>query len=174
MPQAELYDVGLGFNASWQPQIATITTPLLSGNSLIIGGSQFRGVSEGSAGNGSQDSAADYPVVQLHSLGNEQTLFLGVTSWSTNSVVTAPVSGFPPGWALATVFVNGIPSQSSLLNIVANASFTGPLGIGRSGHTATLLSNGKVLVAGGYNGLNFLAGAELYDLSTGTWQSTVR
>ena len=38
-------------------------------------------------------------------------------------------------------------------------------------HTATLLSNGKVLVAGGYNG-NYLASAELYDPATNTWSTT--
>jgi hypothetical protein len=38
-------------------------------------------------------------------------------------------------------------------------------------HTATLLSNGKVLVAGGYNGAA-LASAELYDPTSGTWTAT--
>jgi Galactose oxidase, central domain/Kelch motif len=50
---------------------------------------------------------------------------------------------------------------------------TGSLVTARSGHTATLLPNGKVLVAGGSAGL-FAAtpGAELYDPASGTWTAT--
>ena len=39
-------------------------------------------------------------------------------------------------------------------------------------HTATLLPNGKVLVAGGSNGILYLASAELDDPATGTWSAT--
>ena len=42
----------------------------------------------------------------------------------------------------------------------------------RAYHTATLLPNGQVLVAGGYNGSCLLASAELYDPATGTWTAT--
>jgi hypothetical protein len=45
---------------------------------------------------------------------------------------------------------------------------TGVMSNARSGHTATLLSNGKVLVAGVDNG----ASAELYDPATGLWSAT--
>ena len=48
---------------------------------------------------------------------------------------------------------------------------TGSLVTARGEHTATLLTNGKVLVAGGYNA-GYLASAELYDPVTGTWTVT--
>jgi len=49
---------------------------------------------------------------------------------------------------------------------------TGSLATARYFHTATLLPNGKVLVAGGAIGYTPLASAELYDPATGTWTAT--
>lgn len=49
---------------------------------------------------------------------------------------------------------------------------TGAMGTPRYEHTATLLANGKVLVAGGYSGTNDIASTELYDPATGTWEAT--
>jgi N-acetylneuraminic acid mutarotase len=50
---------------------------------------------------------------------------------------------------------------------------TGSLNIPRSGHTATLLANGKMLVVGGYdNPNNRLNSAELYDPASGRWSIT--
>jgi Galactose oxidase, central domain/Kelch motif len=49
---------------------------------------------------------------------------------------------------------------------------TGNLVAGRAGHTAVLLQNGKVLVAGGANAQGFLSSAEMYDPFTGTWAAT--
>ena len=52
---------------------------------------------------------------------------------------------------------------------------TGNLNTARAGHTATLLPDGKVLVAGGIannsDPLNFLDSAELYDPALNTWSS---
>jgi N-acetylneuraminic acid mutarotase len=48
---------------------------------------------------------------------------------------------------------------------------SGNLNTARQLHTSTLLPNGQVLVAGGYNG-GYLASAELYNPTTGTWTTT--
>ncbi|HWO00328.1 MAG TPA: kelch repeat-containing protein, partial [Blastocatellia bacterium] len=51
-------------------------------------------------------------------------------------------------------------------------STTGKLNTYRFNHTATLLQNGKILVAGGANGSVLIDSAELYDPDTGTWSNT--
>ena len=71
-------------------------------------------------------SPTDYPLVQLRNWENEQTAFLTPTNWSTNSFVSVPLTNFPVGNAMATVFVNGIASTSSvvLVSAAAPASLT--------------------------------------------------
>ncbi len=49
---------------------------------------------------------------------------------------------------------------------------TGELTVPRQFHTATLLPNGKVLIAGGSNGNSAWASAELYDPASGTFTAT--
>ncbi|BDA78550.1 hypothetical protein LPTSP3_g14800 [Leptospira kobayashii] len=50
---------------------------------------------------------------------------------------------------------------------------TGSMNVPRDIHTATLLNNGKVLIAGGYSSnVGYLSSAELYDPNTGTFSTT--
>ncbi len=88
---------------------------------------------------------------------------------------------FSPSQSLLTLALNqygtiGTPTNAftgsaSVPDLVTFAP-SGNMSVARSGHTATLLNNGKVLVAGGYgNGPN-PASAELYDPASGTWSST--
>ena len=77
---------------------------------MTASGSLFQGISEASGGNGSQNSSSNYPLVQLLSLANEQTLFLPVdpmASWSDTSFTSTPLTimttnsgGFPVGYAV--------------------------------------------------------------------------
>jgi N-acetylneuraminic acid mutarotase len=52
-------------------------------------------------------------------------------------------------------------------------SSAGSLAVGRGGHTATLLQNGKVLVAGGYGTASFVgfSDVEIYDPTTNSWSA---
>ncbi|CAF1285129.1 unnamed protein product [Adineta ricciae] len=49
---------------------------------------------------------------------------------------------------------------------------TGNMNVARYWHTASILSNGKALVTGGWTGSVSLNSAELYDPSTGNWTTT--
>ena len=130
LSSSELYDIRFGF----QPVPGSRKLPRpprrsIQADSLVITGSGFRGVSEGSSGN-TQDSPADYPVVQLRSMESGQTMFLLSTNWSANSFTSMPVTNLPPGWMLATMFVNGIPGTSGIIlfgpNILTMLSISTP------------------------------------------------
>ncbi len=79
-------------------------------------------------------------------------------------------------WLAATLHV-GIGAPRPLPEIHPTGtgwSATGNLLVGRSHHTATLLRDGRVLVAGGTGAGNegVLSSAELYDPARGTWSAT--
>jgi Kelch motif protein/galactose oxidase-like protein len=82
------------------------------------------------------------------------------------------------------VLVAGGATSERFLGVTGNAEIydpgtgtwtrTGSMNVARQGATATVLPNGKVLVAGGSVFINgdALTSAELYDPSTGTWTLT--
>src|SRR4029079_1083241 len=76
-----------------------------------------------------------------------------------------------------SLFLLLLAGSTALMQSARAGSFqfapTGNLITARAAHTATLLPNDKVLVAGGINFSDgYLSGAELYDPTTGTWSQT--
>ena len=66
-----------------------------------------------------------------------------------------------------------LPDANGIAQTPGTWTATGSMSIGRQAYfTATLLTNGKVLVAGGSDGAAIVSSAELYDSSTGTWTPT--
>ncbi len=120
-PAPELYDVGLGSTAAWSPRVNPVNSPLNLGFALRITGSQFRGVSGASGGN-SQDSSTDYPLLQLRAFESGWTKFVTCSNWSLTGFTSMPVLNFPPGWASATICVNGIQSSGAAFNVSVPAA----------------------------------------------------
>ena len=69
---------------------------------------------------------------------------------------------------------NGVTTNSAELYDPATCTnqFTGFMSVPRRDHTATLLPNGRLLVAGGFNGSQVISRSELYDPATRTWTAT--
>jgi N-acetylneuraminic acid mutarotase len=75
----------------------------------------------------------------------------------------------PAGLILMALAVSLFVTQAAL---AASWTPTGSMQVARFSHTATLLSNGKVLVAGGGGSTYALQSAALYDPATGSWTGT--
>ena len=87
---------------------------------------------------------------------------------TTRPVKTKNQTILPLTLALAAMIFNSSVAQPLQAPSFTN---TGAMTTARSGHTATLLPNGKVLVAGG-GGVSSASSAELYDPATGMWTAT--
>jgi len=85
-------------------------------------------------------------------LGNGDVLVVGGTSPNTNSCPLTSAELYDPA--------------------TGTWSLTGSMATPRCDQTATLLSNGNVLVAGGASNAGIQASAELYHPTTGTWTTT--
>ena len=111
---SELFNAGLGFLESWRPSISFLS---VTANYYTVNGAHFQGISEAS-GHGAQSSASNYPVALLQSLDNEQLLIIPLNQnagWTNNAFSFNPLSGFPAGPALLTIFANGIPSAARVV-----------------------------------------------------------
>ena len=72
----------------------------------------------------------------------------------------------------AIAAANGSESTAKLTVVPSGFVATGDMRAARSGHTATLLADGRVLIVGGGDGSSVLASAELFDPVAGTFSST--
>lgn len=102
---------------------------------------------------------------------------LGTDRYDATATLLADGKVLVAGGDMVTHSFNPAVASAELYDPVTGSwTPTGSMGTARSGHTATLLPNGKVLVAGGTNDndtLSYrLASAELYDPSTGAWTAT--
>ena len=168
-PAAEIYDPRTGSWTATEPVITSdiqvTATRLLDGRVLVTSG-------------GGDPSAP--PTADLYdpTTGTwAATGALETPRWNASATLLPDGKVLVAGGDTFTHFFNPSVATSELYDPVTGSwTATGSLGTARSGHTATLLPDGRVMVAGGINlndTLSYrLASAELYDPATGTWAPT--
>ncbi|CAF4252159.1 unnamed protein product, partial [Adineta steineri] len=90
------------------------------------------------------------------------------TTTTTTSTTTKPSTITTTTTSSSTTIKTSTTTTQTTSNIfnIGRWSITGSLAIGRTGHTSTLLSDGRVIVVGGREGANTV---ELYNPATRTW-----
>ena len=146
----------------------TVTSPVLASIAVTPADSSI------AAGNTQQLTATG-----TYSDGSTQNL-TSTAAWSASASNVATISNASGSQGLATASglgtttieaALGAISGSTTMTVTAGFVLTGSMNTARASHTSTMLNNGMVLIAGGYNG-NILASAELYDPASGTFTFT--
>ena len=165
LTSAELYDPQTGAFSPTGPmsdgRSNAIAILLQDGRVLVVGGNDSFGQPLASA-----------------ELYDPSTGTFGPTGSMSSPRIQASVTLLPDGQVL--VAGGRMPGTDSVTGMLASAELydpatgvfmaTGSMSVARAGHTATLLDDGLVLMAGGATNGNrsvFLASAELYDPSSG-------
>jgi large repetitive protein len=116
----------------------------------------------------------------VHFTSSDPQAVLSGDSTLTNGAGTFSASLAGPGSETITAtdtLTSTITGSSNPVEVANNSGVhgfqpTGAMGIERAAHTATLLANGKVLIAGGFNSTANLASAEVYDPAAGAFVVT--
>ncbi len=134
-------------------------------------------------------AVAQFTATGNYSDGSTRNLTAAV-AWNSSNTSAATVSNSSGSQGLASPVCGGVSTActgtttisatfgtimgSAALTVETDVAYAGTLVTHRSQHTATLLNNGLVLLAGGCQADNVcpLAAAELYNPATGTFTST--
>jgi hypothetical protein len=176
LASAELYDPASGTFASVgsmsTPRAGHSATLLTDGKVLITGGqiekdNVFSSLATAELFDPSTERFSQTGSMTVARFNHTSTLLPGGHVLITGGGGTPGLGGSP-----------NLPSEPSLASaelydeVSGKFSATGSMAATRDWHTATLLSTGRVLIAGGNNGTKPLASAELYDPATATFSGT--
>ena len=170
LSSAELFDPATG-NWSAAGSMATnrstfTATMLPNGKVLVVGGFAQNGF-----------NIPTYSSAELYdplsgtwtNTGSLNVARAGHTATLLTNGQVLVAGGYVAGLGNPTAYIG----SAELYDPVAGTwTLTGSLAAARFGHTATLLPNGKVLVAAGQSNSLYLASAEVYDPNLGTWAAT--
>jgi hypothetical protein len=175
LASAELYDPATG---TWTNTGTMSTTHYQHTATLLSNGQVLVAGGTGGYFSGAAAELYDQATGTWTSAGFESSQRYNHTATLLPNGQVLVAGGYGSGYFVGSYA--STPSADIYDPVAGTWTATGSLGTGRYGHTATLLPNGKVLVAGGtfayYQGNRSyswpLSSAELYDPATGTWTNT--
>jgi len=150
------------FNSAWQPTITSVPGTLTPGSTFSISGTQFNGLSQGSAYGDDLQNATNYPLVRIVNNSTGHVFYCKTHGHSTMGVATGSTivstnfdvpSGIETGASQLFVVANGIPSAAAAVTVGSGGSFT--LAAAPKTITITRGASGKVkitsTISGGFN-----------------------
>ena len=124
------------YNPAWAPAVTSVASTLIAGTTYPITGTQFNGLSAGTAYGDESENATNYPLVRITDNATGHVFYARTHGHSTMGVATGttPVStnfdvpaNIESGPSTLQVVANGIPSSAVAVN-VGLASITPPTG----------------------------------------------
>jgi hypothetical protein len=107
------------YSPAWRPTVTSVPGMLTRGNSYVVHGTQFNGLSQGAMYNDDFQDATNYPLVRIVNLATKHVFYCRTHDHSTMAVATGkqPVSthfdvpaNMEMGQSKLYVVANGIPS----------------------------------------------------------------
>jgi hypothetical protein len=114
------------YNPAWQPTITSVPTTLTHGQTYVVNGTQFNGLSQGAAYGDDFQSATNFPLVRITNNASGHVFYAKTHDHSTMAVATGskPVStsfdvpaGIETGASSLVVVANGIPSAAQAVTV---------------------------------------------------------
>lgn len=129
-PSVEILALWPDMADSFRPFVSTWSTSIVQPTSFTLGGTGFRGPSEGSGGNGGASSPTGHPAVLLRRIEGGLMRWAASSSagsWTTTSFPSETMSGLPAGRYAVTLFASGIPAFSRIVSVTPCELSTGAL-----------------------------------------------
>jgi hypothetical protein len=114
------------YKAAWQPTITSVPSTLTHGQTYVVKGTQFNGLSQGGAYGDDFQDATNYALVRITNNGTGHVFYARTHNPSTMAVATGskPVStsfdvpaGIETGASSLVVVTNGIPSAAQAVTV---------------------------------------------------------
>jgi streptogramin lyase len=117
------------YNPAWAPTIGSVSPTLLAGNTYEITGTQFNGLSAGTAFGDESENATNYPLVRISNNATGHIFYARTHDHSSMGVATGSTPVFTNfdvpanievGPSTLEVVANGIPSTAVAVTVVSN------------------------------------------------------